>query len=78
MKAIYKKPKPARIFEGALQHFDLQKTVYQSKLSATSPTIVICDTTGRACILYTKTRQFVPDLKCHVTITAVPNIFKNI
>ena len=52
IKAIYKNPKPAREFEGALQHFDLQKTVYHSKLSATSPTNVICDTTERACILH--------------------------
>ena len=52
MKAIYKKPKPAREFEGVLQHFDLQKTVYHSKLLATSPTDVICDTTKIVCILY--------------------------
>ena len=78
MKAIYKKPKPAREFEGALQHFDLQKTVYHSKLSATSPTTVICDMTERACILYTKTRQILPALKRHFTITGGPNIFKNI
>ena len=30
MKTIYKKPKPAREFEGALQHFDLQKIAYYS------------------------------------------------
>ena len=61
MKAIYKS-KPARGFAGALQQFDLQKTVYHSKLSATSTTSVICDMTKRTCILYTKTRQFLPDL----------------
>ena len=76
MKAIYKKPKPAGKFEGALQHFDLQKTVYHSKLSATSPTTVICDTTERACILYTKTRQFLPDLKRHFIITRGQTYFK--
>ena len=78
MKAIYKKPKPAREFEGALQHFDLRKTVYHSKLLATSPTTVICDTTERACILYTKIKQFLPDLKRHFTVTGKPNILKNI
>ena len=78
MKAIYKKPKPAQEFEGALQHLDLQKTVYHSKLSATSPTTVICNTTKRACILYTKTRQFLPDLKRHFTITGRPNTLKSI
>ena len=61
MKAIYN-PKPARGFVGALQHFDLQKTAYHSKLSATSTTTVICDTIERTCVLYTKTRQFLPDL----------------
>ena len=57
MKAIYK-PKPAKKFEGASQHFDLQKIVYQSKLSATSPTDVICDTTDKACILYSRVFHF--------------------
>ena len=61
MKAIYK-PKPAKGFAGALQHLDFQKTLYHSKLSATSTTTVICDTTEKTCILYTKTRQFLPDL----------------
>ena len=61
MKAIYK-PKPARGFAGALQHLDLQKTLYHSKLLATSTTTVICHTTKRTCILYTKPRQFLPDL----------------
>ena len=77
MKAIYKKPKPAREFEGTWQHFHLQKTVYHSKLSATSPTDVICDTTGERvyCTVYTKTKQFLPDLKRHYTITGGPNIF---
>ena len=75
MKAIYKKSKPARKFEEALQHFDLKKTVYHSKLSATSPTTVICDTTKRACILF---RQILPALKRHFTITGGPNVFKNI
>ena len=80
MKANYKKPKPAKEFEGALQHFDLQKTVYYSKLSATSPTDVICDTTEERvyCTVYTKTKQFLPDLKRHFTITEGPNTFKNI
>ena len=77
MKAIYKKPKPAREFEEVLQHFDLQKTVYHSKLSSTSPPTVICDTTETACILYTNTRQFLLELRRHFTITGVPNIFKN-
>ena len=75
MKAIYKKPKPAREFEGALQHFDLQKTVYHSKLSATSPTDVICDTTES---VYTvqctpKPNNFCQILKRHFTITGGPN-----
>ena len=61
MKAIYK-PKLARGFAGALQPFDLQRIVYHSKLLATSTTNVICDTTERTCILYTKTTQFLPDL----------------
>ena len=56
MKAIYK-PKPAREFVRALQQFDFQKAVYHSKLSATSTTTVICDTTEGAC-MHTKTRQF--------------------
>ena len=43
MKAI-NKPKPARGFAGALQQFDLQKAVHNSKLSANSTTTVICDT----------------------------------
>ena len=76
MKAIYKKPNLAREFEGTLQHFDFQKTVYQSKLSATSPTTVICDTTERACIRYTKTKQFLPDLKRHFDITGGPTYFQ--
>ena len=77
LKAIYQKPKPARDFEGVLQHFNLQKTVYHSKLSATtSPTTVICDTTEKAYILYIKTRQFLPDLKRHFTIVGGPDIVK--
>ena len=56
-------PKPARELAGALLQFDPQKTVYHSKLSATSTTTVICGTTERTCILYTTTEQFLPDLK---------------
>ena len=74
MKTFYKKSKPERKFEVALQHFDLQKIVYHSKLSATLAT-VIYDTIERACMLYTKTRPLLPDLKRHFTITKGPNIF---